>query len=155
MVNKGFWDQLMEIENNIIKLLYDNSDAKIVIFAGHSFGGAIAQLAAAHFGLVIERKYRIVCHTFGSPRVGNKQFVKWFSEMVDENVRVQNKLDPVPMTPLGPVWVHTCDMAWSLDKDLTGRIIRKDTPWYKRPFQILKADPRDHDCKVYIERLED
>lgn len=155
MVNKGYWEQLMAVEQNVRGILYEHPDARVIIFAGHSFGGAIAQLAAAHFGLVLERKYRIVCHTFGSPRVGNRQFVKWFSDMVDEHVRVQNDLDPVPMTPIGPLWVHTCDMAWSLSKDMTGRIVRKDTPWYRRPLKILGSDPLEHDCKVYIERLED
>ena len=58
-----------------------------IMFIGHSLGGALATLAAAccksHYP-----NYIISCVTFGSPRVGNLQFSKYFNDIVDLSKRV-------------------------------------------------------------------
>lgn len=154
-VHSSFWSQFKSVEEVITQKIEENPDARVILFTGHSVGGALAQIAAAYYGTIYTGRFRFVCHTFGSPRVGNKHFVKWFSDHVDENVRVQNEKDPIPMFPLGTEWVHTFDMAWSLSADMTGRIKHHDTRWYlKRLITFLKSDPDEHACKVYIERLE-
>lgn len=155
IVNKKLWAEFRRYEADITRMLDEHPDARVLVFAGHSLGGALAQIAAAFYGSMLERPYRIVCHTFGSPRVGNKMFVRWFTDAVDENIRVQNSRDPMAHRPFGALWVHTTDMAWELSEDLSGRIKRVDTPWYKRISKYARSDWDDHDCKVYIERLED
>lgn len=70
------------------------------IITGHSLGGAMTQLTAAYLcgiGTPPEQ-----CHTFGSPRVGNKGFVRRITCQGD---RWEARIDPVTGIPLrwGPV----------------------------------------------------
>ena len=78
-----------------LSLVHSNS---IVIIIGHSLGGALATLAAVD--LVPRLDIRSILITYGSPRVGNKQF----SEYVDKNLhglnlRVTLKNDVVTVIP--------------------------------------------------------
>jgi len=136
-VHEGFYMQFKSVEIEITKRLVHNFDATRIIFAGHSLGGALAQIAAAYYGEIFDYSF-VACHTFGSPRVGNKYFVEWFSKHVDENVRIANKKDPVPMIPTMYYWVHTTN----------------DTPWYKRLYKVLfKSNLSEHSCDLYIQNI--
>lgn len=71
-----------------------------IITTGHSLGAAMAQLTATHLcelGRAPEQ-----CHTFGGPKVGNKDFVSLIRCPVD---RWEAFLDPVTMIPFrwGPI----------------------------------------------------
>ncbi|MFM7365811.1 MAG: lipase family protein [Cuspidothrix sp.] len=92
MVHPGFaWlleEFLPDIEN-VIK----NSNAKQICLTGHSLGGALATLAA----------YRLIntfpvnsVYTFGSPRVGDKDFR---SQYKITHFRFENRNDIVPHVP--------------------------------------------------------
>ncbi len=69
----NFWPNIKEI------LKLPENVEKPIYFVGHSFGGALATLAAAH----IQPRKLANCFlvTFGSPRVGNKAFTKLFKEV--------------------------------------------------------------------------
>lgn len=151
-VHEGFYNQFKSVEIEITKRLIKNLDAKNIIFCGHSLGGALAQLAAAYYGEILDFS-NVICHTFGSPRVGNKYFVEWFSKHVDENVRIENNRDPVPMIPQMAYWHHTTNKCFSLSKT-DKKEKDQDTPWYKRPFKLFKAKLSEHDCDLYIVRLK-
>ena len=66
--------------------------------AGHSAGGATAQLAAATLALVKEYD-DIHLYTFGSPRVGNLAFAAMLSTLVSESWRFTHNRDIVPTLP--------------------------------------------------------
>lgn len=148
-VHEGFYMQFKSVELDITKRLVKAS-GKNIVFAGHSLGGALAQIAAAYYGEVFDFA-KVVCHTFGSPRVGNRYFVEWFSKWVDENVRVENKLDPVPMIPQFPRWVHTVNTCYSMD-DSSMKVREQDIPWYKRFVRLFSAKLSEHDSDLYIVR---
>jgi hypothetical protein len=57
-------------------------------------------VAAAYYGDITSENTHITCHTFGSPKVGNIEFKKWYDENVDESVNIVNKHDPVRYLPL-------------------------------------------------------
>jgi len=62
---------------------------------GHSLGGALACIAAK----TLNHKGGIsACYTFGSPRVGNKD---WVAEIKPPMYRIVNSSDAVPMMPPG------------------------------------------------------
>lgn len=69
---------------------------------GHSLGGALATLSAHELSL---RKYNkcarpmITMYNFGSPRVGNQQFVDEYNKMLPNSWRVANKNDVVTNIP--------------------------------------------------------
>lgn len=150
-VHEGFYMQFKSVEIEITKRLVHHLDAKNIIFAGHSLGGALAQIAAAYYGEILDFS-NVVCHSFGSPRVGNKYFVEWFTKHVDENIRVQNKRDPVPMIPQLPYWLHTTSKCYSLTDDAI-RETMTDVPWYKRFIKLFKSKLSEHDSDLYIDRV--
>lgn len=84
-VHQGFYDALMVVLDDIVHHLQSH---KILWITGHSLGGALATLASGLF--------RGTLYTFGSPRVGNKEF----SEVVFGN-RFTNNNDIVPRVPIG------------------------------------------------------
>lgn len=68
-----------------------------IVFTGHSMGGAMATMA----GLFIACKMphlrpRISVVTFGSPQVGDGNFVAFFNKVIPTCARVVNPMDPVP-----------------------------------------------------------
>lgn len=70
----------------------DISDYRLYI-TGHSLGGALATIAAKH---IKHRGGISACYTFGSPRVGNKD---WVADIKPPMYRVVNSSDVVPMLP--------------------------------------------------------
>ncbi|KFG79668.1 lipase [Metarhizium anisopliae] len=67
-----------------------------VVATGHSLGAAIATLSAAYLrrdGLAVD------LYTYGSPRVGNKNFATWFLTQRGVQWRVTNGDDPIPRLP--------------------------------------------------------
>jgi hypothetical protein len=73
-----------------------------VYFTGHSLGGALAAICALdsqfHKFLTKDRIHMI---SFGSPRVGNKDFVDSYNERVTNSDVYINGNDIVPMLPFG------------------------------------------------------
>ncbi len=68
------------------------------VVAGHSLGAALATLFVAEN----ESKKKVdvtVCCTFASPRVGDAEFVRFFSRVPITSWRIVNGLDEVPKLP--------------------------------------------------------
>lgn len=67
-----------------------------VSIQGHSLGGALAPLLA----LYLKERYNfldIKCTIFAGPTVGNTEFVKYYTRILDKNtVRYDNELDAIP-----------------------------------------------------------
>lgn len=174
LVHTGFLNYFNSLKESIM----DELKAKINHFhtiqvTGHSLGGGLATIAAATLGALInnphkekkennfktidQTKKRIVCHTIGSPRVGNTGFVKWFHEHVDESIRITNSEDPVTLFPISCFYTHVSDSICIDDKCVVKRS-NSDVKWYRRlfslPFEIDFRNPIiDHSCNVYISRL--
>lgn len=152
-VHTGFFKQFVSVEKLIRECLDRNKDATELFIAGHSLGGALSYIAAAHFGEMYP-DFKVVCHTFGSPRVGNKAFVDWFNKNVHEHIRVINKHDPVPMIPQSHVWIHPSESCIQISKNGQCKEIKKDIPWYKRLFTLAtQINIDDHNLDIYIDTL--
>jgi hypothetical protein len=65
---------------------------------GHSLGGALATLAAADLASQ-NLSLQVNLQTFGSPRVGNSEFVVWLFGILNSSWRNTNWGDPIPLTP--------------------------------------------------------
>ena len=80
-----------------------------VVFTGHSFGGALATIAAARFANA-RPMLRFSCHTFGSPKVGTGNFRQMVNALPNLKVmRVEYGSDPNSKVPAdaGPFkWEH-------------------------------------------------
>jgi len=71
-----------------------------VVFTGHSFGGAIAQIAAVRYAAA-RSVIRVSCHVFGSPKVGNTGFANLANHSLPnlKVVRVEYKNDYTCQVP--------------------------------------------------------
>lgn len=164
LVHAGFKKQFDVLKDGVLKTLTKYmKQVETVQFVGHSLGGALATLFAGHVarfhrGYVdgFHREIKVVCHTFGSPRVGNKHFVRWFQENVKASdcARIMNCEDPVAQMPLSARFEHVSDAKCIMD-DLTIKDL-PDTKWYWRllGFRSKCCNPvLAHSCDQYIERL--
>ena len=76
-----------------------------VVFVGHSYGGALAQIAAWY----LAHEYgapRVDLRTYGSPRAGNAGFAKDLDRRTESHYRYVVKGDPVTQTPLAFRYRH-------------------------------------------------
>ena len=86
-VHKGFYDIVIDVDKKL-KL----SKTKPVVLVGHSLGGATALL----YGAILKKKnYNVEVYSFGMPPVGDKKFIKEFSDM--SHHRYFHVFDPIPM----------------------------------------------------------
>jgi predicted lipase len=90
-IHIGFKSRLDKILPEVLSELAIHSDKK-VYFAGHSLGGAMAQIVAT---MVEDTKS--TCFTFGCPRVGTILFSSRASHVT--HYRFVNCTDPIPILP--------------------------------------------------------
>jgi hypothetical protein len=105
-VNTNLLDQLATIDVHIRPII----DSKLelidrIIITGHDSGGAIATLASPYLAEVYADK-EIVCMTFGAPRVGNYNFVRFFNSRVRQSYRITDCYDPTPSLPYLDPFTH-------------------------------------------------
>ncbi|KJZ72219.1 hypothetical protein HIM_08361 [Hirsutella minnesotensis 3608] len=98
-VHSGFWTSFLSIKIdmlNHVHALWKKYEYPIIV-TGHSLGGAVATIAA---GYLRKRKYRCHLYTYGSPRVGNKQFATFVSNQTEgTTARITSRFDPVTVVP--------------------------------------------------------
>jgi len=95
-VHRGFLQAYNQIKNEIAKISHRLNN---IYITGHSLGGALATLSAWHLtfcvGIIIDSIY-----TFGSPRIGNKEFViNYDLNLKSITFRVVNNCDIVTRVP--------------------------------------------------------
>ena len=76
-----------------------DAPSSVVSQIGHSLGGAVAELDSLFLTLNLPSDIHIKGVTYGTPRVGNKDFVTLFDQKVPDFVRVNNEADLVPIVP--------------------------------------------------------
>ncbi len=101
-VHIGFYQAFTSVCSKMedyIKLLRTNDQP--IWVTGHSLGGALATLAAAHIELQMSNEFETAGgYTFGQPRVGNDDFADAFDERLKGRFfRIMNKNDVVCVIP--------------------------------------------------------
>ncbi|KAK3897416.1 Alpha/Beta hydrolase protein, partial [Staphylotrichum tortipilum] len=104
LVHTGFALSWAEVSSRVhagVRAALAAHPAYPVVVTGHSLGGAVATLAAAH--LRADDGVPADLYTYGSPRVGNLEFAKFVSDQAEDvggaNYRVTHTDDPVPRLP--------------------------------------------------------
>lgn len=94
--NQGFNSVKTQVNAIIDDLIAMYRGSKILL-TGHSLGGALAVMAAAH----IQNVYGNVgaLYTMGQPRVGNDVFAQFMTSFIPNTFRVVNYADQVPHVP--------------------------------------------------------
>ena len=93
LVHAGFKTAYLSIKKELYQYLKDNTYPLFI--TGHSLGAALATLATAE---LFKNENFDSCYTFGSPRVGNSEFVHCID--TDRIFRIVNNLDVVTLLPL-------------------------------------------------------
>ena len=97
-VHRGFNTETDDLWPRLEKTLHvDRIGEKPVWFCGHSLGGAMATICAGRCFMSEEVKNPEGLFTFGSPRVGDKQFINYVKDI--QHVRWVNNNDIVPRLP--------------------------------------------------------
>ncbi len=98
LVHEGFQKAYNSIEDTINqRLKSDVLKGKPLYVAGHSLGGALATIATRD----LKQPVKIAaCYTFGSPRVGNEN---WINRIKSPVYRLVNAADSVTMLPPGSI----------------------------------------------------
>lgn len=153
MVHKGFKGEIDKLWADVSVALQKIGDRKLYI-CGHSLGGAMATICASRL-----EEHNPELYTYGSPRVGGKEFVKGL------NVKHYRHVNNNDMVTRLPLWI----MGYRHHGNLTyinhyGNI-RELTSWQKfkdqlrgrwcaiRKFQLFDGI-RDHDIGKYSLKLK-
>ncbi|KAJ3491706.1 hypothetical protein NLI96_g520 [Meripilus lineatus] len=102
LVHRGFADQhemTATIVLSEVKKLLSSKNAQKVILVGHSLGGALSELAALYMTLNLPSNVHVKGVTYGTPRVGNSEFAKFFNSKVHDFYRINNERDLIPLVP--------------------------------------------------------
>ena len=101
-VATGFYKLFESLQTNIYKIvdeLIEKYNTNQLLITGHSLGAALSTLNAFDI-LYYQKDYKIYALiTFGSPRVGNKEFAKRFESYNIYSKRVTHYYDIVPHVP--------------------------------------------------------
>lgn len=101
-------EKILEYKTEKLLALEPLGEPIDVYVAGHSLGGALAQLAALdlrrQFGSPLETGFTIKVYTIGATKVGNKNFADYYNQQIPKGFvyRIENLLDPVIQVPLSP-----------------------------------------------------
>jgi len=96
-MHSGFARAYLSVRDRLFELLNERSPAQLIL-TGHSLGGALATLCASdvrhHFS-----ELNLEIYTFGSPRVGNRNFSQLFNQRIRASYRFVYGMDIVPALP--------------------------------------------------------
>ncbi|MFF3021302.1 lipase family protein [Gottfriedia sp. NPDC057948] len=113
--SRGFTCIYQSTRKKIFKELNKLSRSKKLLITGHNYGGALASLAT--LDIIVNSKFKNVhIYTYGSPRVGDPDFVYRFNQEVKYSNRIVNihdsfvafpeKFYPPPFTEDGIYYQH-------------------------------------------------
>ena len=155
-VHTGFLAALDKVWDRVERLVDAESGSRAVWLTGHSLGGALAALAASR--LAIEHQTPVAgLHTFGQPRVGNRQFAASLGRaLANRYYRFINNEDTVPNLPLAFRFRHAGEMCW-FNKEGALTRLRGIRAWGKYSTQLfqLSAEYEDGRWQTTTDTLAD
>ena len=148
-VHHGFCTQYTSIADQIRSNI--TSSVHTIVCTGHSLGGALATLAAIDLH---DTGKRIMCYTFGSPRVGDERMVQLFQDRVHTSFRVFHECDPIHMFPISHRFTHVHG-GYRIGRDTLVKHVKKDRGFLQRVFSIFKHhDLSYHSMHLYALHME-
>lgn len=96
-VHSGFIEAYNSVREAMFKAAKETPHKQIIV-TGHSLGAALATMCAVDIKYNLSDK-SVSVYTFGSPKVGNADFAKFYNKHVPQTYRVVNSVDVVPNLP--------------------------------------------------------
>lgn len=155
-VHKGFGAAYKSIEIQVLKALSKVEGLPLYI-TGHSLGAGIATIATQYLERDLELRDQIAaCYTFGSPRVGDREYDRKFKSSIYRMVNTTDIVTVVPLLAMG--YIHIGDVRF-LEPGMGD--VRRGVPILRRIFFFLTAAFRlfgplvgDHGIEQYRKKLE-
>jgi hypothetical protein len=163
LVHEGFAEAWRKAHEAWAPVLADGEESgRPLLVTGHSLGGALATLTAAHLP-------RALLYSFGAPRVGNRAFAHALDHHAGRLHRYVNYRDPVPLLPPGLLGYRHCGSAYHIDRwgavralpptrrrvrlrDMDALMARVKRA-FKDPASGLRNDLTDHSPLNYVSAL--
>jgi hypothetical protein len=101
-IHTNIFNMFHNLENELTNYILSPPLSNIkqtITFCGHSKGAACAMLAAAYYGDITGDNFEIKCHTFACPKLGDKNFITWYLNNVDETFNILTEHDFVQYIP--------------------------------------------------------
>ncbi|MCT9010304.1 lipase family protein [Streptomyces sp. NPDC054766] len=120
-VHYGFAEALASILPTVHTAIEElRTDGQRVYFTGHSLGGALAMLAAAHMSLEDPQLAADGVYTYGQPRTCDRLLAAAYNKGLKDRVfRFVNNNDIVPTLPPEPAFTHVAALRYL---DHTGKL---------------------------------
>jgi hypothetical protein len=155
-VHRGFAEAYKSVEAQVLKGIGKTGGLPLYI-TGHSLGAALATVAAQYLERdPVLRDQIAACYTFGSPRVGNREYDREFKSAMYRVVNTTDIVTVVPLLAMG--YIHIGDVRF-LEPGMGE--IRRGIPILRRMFFFLTAVFRlfgplvgDHAIEQYRRKLE-
>jgi len=155
-VHKGFAAAYKSIEIQVLKAVKRLAGLPLYI-TGHSLGAAVATVATQYLERdPVLRDQIAACYTFGSPRVGNKEYDRDLKSAIYRVVNTTDVVTVIPLLAMG--YIHIGDIRF-LSRSMGD--IRRGVPILQRMFFFLMAAFRlfgplvgDHAIALYRKKLE-
>ena len=156
LVHFGFAQAIDKVYDSIVQWLSEQKldDECKITCTGHSLGAALATICAS----------RLDAHelyTFGSPRVGNRAFVKEMKNDGIKHYRFVNNNDIVTSVPLPIIYRHSGELVYinhfgNIRKMSTWQRIKDK--WRGRARALAKGQPFDgafdHSMDLYYQKVQ-
>lgn len=163
-IHDGFAKGLGCVTAQLDQLVANLKDRRVLLHCtGHSLGAALATLAAVRYARLPQACPIHTVHTFGSPRVGNADFVREFDARFQGRAyRFVNDEDLVTRVPPREMkYDHVCDLVYI---DESGKLQRDIGYWYRflnfatnaltNLTEAVKTTVKDHSMSLYCGHLE-
>ncbi len=155
-VHRGFAGAYESVETQVLKGIRKIGDLPLYI-TGHSLGAALATVATQYLERdPILRDQIAACYTFGSPRVGNREYDREFKSSIYRVINTTDIVTVVPLLAMG--YIHIGDVRF-LEPGMGD--IRRGIPILQRMFFFITAVLRlfgplvgDHAIEQYRRKLE-
>jgi len=101
-IHHGFnllYSNTKEVFMMVFNEVYNNNEVEKVVLTGHSMGGPLAMLGSIDVKEKISADVDLKLITFGSPRLGEENFINYFDNLIKHHYRVTYKDDPVITVP--------------------------------------------------------
>ena len=121
-IHKGFKHIMNNIKEElfavIVSLTKSHRGIRKILFTGHSLGGSLALLASVEWRMAQLKNHsvpglEIVCTAFGTPLVGDLQFMKFFAalQLSKRTIMFTHDMDPIPGSFL---WTNQTYAPWDV-----------------------------------------
>lgn len=129
-VHRGFADALNAVWSGIAQQLSGMLCGQALFLTGHSLGAAVATLCAYRLKMMGQSVAGL--YTFGSPRVGDAEFARFFDALMPETYRIVNNNDIVARVPLLTQQYRHVGRLKYIDE--SGRLHNSLTAWQRLRF---------------------